>query len=160
MEFVSKNLEETSKISFDFSEQLNRRASSATAAIVGLYGELGSGKTTFMKYLSESFGIKETVQSPTFVIEKIYDLTPSPSPCEGEGRREKTFDKLIHIDAYRIEKEEEMLNLGWQKIISDPQNLICIEWPERIVGIMPPHIKIFFEHIDENSRKIKIENEK
>lgn len=148
MEFVSKNIEETVKIAFDFSEQLNRRVSSATTAIVGLYGELGSGKTTFMKYLAESFGIKETIQSPTFVIEKIYEL------------ENKNFKHLIHIDAYRIEKEEEMLNLGWQEIIADPKNLICIEWPERIVGIIPPHIKIFFEHIDENSRKIKIENEK
>ena len=66
------------------------------------------------------------------------------------------FNKLIHIDAYRIESETEMLNLDWQEIISDPKNLICIEWPEKIAGIMPPHIVIKFEHVSEAERKISI----
>ena len=74
MEFLSKNVEETAKIAADFADQLCRRAPSATATVVGLYGELGSGKTTFMKYLAKAFGIEETIQSPTFVIEKIYEL--------------------------------------------------------------------------------------
>jgi len=147
MEFISKSVEETDQIAINFSEQLNRRAPSAIAMVVGLYGELGSGKTTFMKYLAESFGIKETIQSPTFVIEKIYEL------------ENKNFKHLIHIDAYRIEKEEEMINLCWSEIITDPKNLICIEWPEKIAGIMPPHIVIKFEHNDkENERKIIIKD--
>jgi len=146
MEFLSKNVTETVKIAGDFVTKLKQKED--IALVIGLYGELGSGKTTFIKYLAENFGIKETIQSPTFVIEKIYEF------------ENKNFKHFIHIDAYRIEKEEEMLNLGWQEIIADPKNLICIEWPERIAGIMPPHIKIFFEHFDENSRKIKIENEK
>jgi tRNA threonylcarbamoyladenosine biosynthesis protein TsaE len=146
MEFLSKNVEETAEIASNFSKNL--KSGNGCAAIVGLYGELGSGKTTFMKYMAESFGVKETIQSPTFVIEKIYEL------------ENKNFQHLIHIDAYRIEKEEEMLNLGWKEIIADAKNLICIEWPERISGIMPAHTKIFFEHVSENERKIKIENEK
>jgi len=154
MEFLSKSTKETAKVAAKFAKNLKSNGNSAT--LVGLYGELGSGKTTFMKYLAESFGIKDTIQSPTFVIEKIYDLTPTPSPCEGEGRRDRKFDKLIHIDAYRIEKEEEMLSLGWQEIISDPKNLICIEWPDRIAKIMPKHIMITFEHGGENERKISI----
>lgn len=146
MEFVSKSVEETKKIAADFVEQLNRRAPSAKATVVGLYGELGSGKTTFMKYLAEGLGIEETIQSPTFVILKNYNL------------KSKIYKFLIHIDAYRIEKEAEMLNLGWEDMINDPKNLICIEWPERILGIMPPHIVLRFEHGErENERKIKIE---
>lgn len=151
MEFLSKNVAETAQIAAEFGAKLESKTEKAT--IVGFYGELGSGKTTFMKYLAESFGVKETIQSPTFVIEKIYELENKP------------FQHLIHIDAYRIEKEDEMINLGWQEITSNPSNLICIEWPERIVGIMPPHTKIFFEHpespgrINESSRKIKINNE-
>jgi tRNA threonylcarbamoyladenosine biosynthesis protein TsaE len=158
MEFLSKSVEGTAQVARDFKASLKSNPDKAT--LVGLYGDLGSGKTTFMKYLAESLGVKETIQSPTFVIEKIYDLTPSPSPCEGEGRRNKTFDKLIHIDAYRIDKEEEMINLGWQEIIADPKNLICIEWPERIVGIMPEHIMLKFEHLSENERNIIYNNEK
>lgn len=144
MEFLSKNVTQTAQIAFDFGAKLEPKERKAT--VVGLYGELGSGKTTFMKYLAEEFGIKETIQSPTFVIEKIYEL------------KNKSFQHLIHIDAYRIEKEDEMINLGWQEIIADPSNLICVEWPERIAGVMPPHTKIYFEHVDENSRKITINN--
>ena len=156
MEFLSKSVGETAEIARNFISELKPKMDIAT--VVGLYGELGSGKTTFMKYLVESFGIKETIQSPTFVIMKYFDLTPSPSPCEGEGSRNKTFNKLIHIDAYRIEREDEMINLEWKEIISDQKNLICIEWPDRVSGIMPEHIIIKFEHVSENERKIKIDN--
>ena len=145
MEFLSENVEETAKVASEFAEQLSRRAPSARATIVGLYGELGSGKTTFMKYLAESLGVKQTIQSPTFVIEKIYEL-PTLS-----------FSYLIHIDAYRIEKGQEMLTLGWEEIVKDPQNLICIEWPERIRGIIPEHIMVRFEHGKrKNERQISI----
>ncbi len=157
MEFLSKSVAETAKIAANFAEATLAKPKSTMATIVGLYGELGSGKTTFMKYLAKAFGIEETIKSPTFVIMKIYDLTPrfaSPSPCQGEGKGE--VYSLIHIDAYRIEKEEEMLNLGWQEIISDPRNLICIEWADKIAGIMPSHIVIKFEHVDESSRRINI----
>lgn len=144
MEFISKNIEETAQIAVNFVEQLCRRAPSATATTVGLYGELGSGKTTFMKYLAKAFGVDEIIQSPTFVIEKIYEL------------ENKNFQHLIHIDAYRLEKAEEMLNLGWSEIIADPKNLICVEWPEKIAEIMPEHIMVKFEHDSEIQRKISI----
>ena len=140
MEIISKNIEQTAKIAYDFASKLEPKGNKAT--ITGLYGELGSGKTTFMKYLAKSFGLKETIQSPTFVIEKVYELENKP------------FQHLIHIDAYRIEKENEMTNLGWNEIISDPKNLICIEWPDRIAKIMPEHIMITFEHVSETERKI------
>jgi len=142
MEFVSKSVFETAKIANDFAMKLKPKEEIAT--IVGLSGELGSGKTTFMKYLAESFGIGETIKSPTFVIEKIYELAKKP------------FRHLIHIDAYRIEKEIEMINLGWKEIIDDPKNLICVEWPEKIAGIIPEHIMIKFEHVSETERKISI----
>src|SRR3989344_3416497 len=142
MDFLSKNVEETAQIAANFVTRLAGRQETLLAkqdfgaTIVGLYGELGSGKTTFMKYLAESFGVPDTIQSPTFVIEKIYEL------------EKKIFKHLIHIDAYRIEKEKE--------IIADPKNLICIEWPEKISGIMPPHIVIKFDHVSETERKISI----
>jgi tRNA threonylcarbamoyladenosine biosynthesis protein TsaE len=143
MEFLSKSLEDTGKIASEFAANLKPNEKMAT--IVGLYGELGSGKTTFMKYLAEAFGVKEEVKSPTFVIMKKFGLS-----LNGET------EYLIHIDAYRIENPEEMLALGWKGIISDPKNIICIEWPEKIAGIMPPHIVIKFEHVSENERKISI----
>lgn len=153
VEYLSQNEEETLKIAFDFGQKITglETRSPSKAAVVGLYGELGAGKTTFMKGLAKYFGITETIQSPTFVIEKIYEL---------EGTRNwklgTRFKHLIHIDAYRIEKGEEMISLGWNEIVADSKNLICIEWPERIADIIPEHIKINFEHISENERKITI----
>ena len=86
-----------------------------------------------MKYFAKCFGVEEEeVHSPTFIIMRIYEL-------EGE-----VFKKLIHIDAYRLESDEELINLGWQELISHPSNLICIEWPERVAGIIPEHSMLRF----------------
>ncbi len=125
-------------------------SSSATkeAIVLGLYGDLGSGKTTFTQFFVKAFGIKQTVTSPTFVIEKIYKLP-----------KNKKFKHIIHIDAYRLNSGEEMKDLGWDQIVSDPQNIILIEWPERIEEILPKNvIRIDFKFIDENQREIFVEN--
>ena len=144
MIYTSTSLEETQKIANDFKESLIPNDDKAT--IVGLYGNLGAGKTAFAKCLAKAFGVEDGVTSPTFVIEKIYEL------------KDQEFTHLIHIDAYRLEKSEELLHLGWNEITSDPHNLILIEWPERVADIMPEHIKISLESMeDENSRSIEIE---
>lgn len=143
MNFISKNLEDTQKFASDFIQNLTPKTNSAT--VVGLYGNLGAGKTTLTQSIARVLGISETVTSPTFVIEKIYELM------------DKKFTHLIHIDAYRLEKSEELLRLGWQDIISDPNNLILIEWPEKVLEIMPEHIKISLKTLEnETSREIEV----
>lgn len=142
MEMVSKSLIETAVIAKKY---LNSLVPGRQAVVVGLYGDLGSGKTTFVQSLAKEFGVAEVVTSPTFVIEKIYHLMG------------KKFSHLIHIDAYRIEKSSEILHLGWKDIVADPKNLILIEWPERIADILPVGMKkISFEFVDETTREIKI----
>jgi tRNA threonylcarbamoyladenosine biosynthesis protein TsaE len=127
MKQTSDSLEQTQKIAEGFVSSLLPKKDLAT--IVGL---------------SKSIGFLETITSPTFVIEKIYELS---------GQK---FSHLIHIDAYRIEKSDELLRLGWNDIISDKNNLILIEWPEKAVDIMPEHIKANLSHISESSRGIEI----
>ncbi len=145
MKYVSKNLEETAKISHNFVVSLGGKDHNQ-AVIVGLYGDLGSGKTTFTQLLAKELGVTETVTSPTFVIEKIYKL------------KDQVFEYLIHIDAYRLEKASELLHLGWEEIIANPKNLILIEWPERVAEILPKETKkIKFTFIDETTREIEIE---
>ena len=119
-----------------------------SATVVGLFGDLGAGKTTFVKAVAKIMGVDETVTSPTFVIEKIYKLT------------DQKFDHLIHIDAYRIEKEDELLHLGWKEILENHKNIIFLEWPDRVPNILPDEmIKIHLTPgIDENSRRIIIEH--
>lgn len=148
----SQSPEETRAAAEKLLKILEKQALSASAAVVvGLYGDLGAGKTTFTQYCGELLGIEETIASPTFVIEKIYKIAAANSAGN--------FSHLIHIDAYRIESEQEMKTLGWEKIVNDPKNLIVVEWPERIAGLMPAnHIQVRFEHVDETTRKIEIQH--
>ncbi len=144
MKFVTYSEEDNIKIAEDFLSKISPKED--RAVVVGLYGNLGSGKTTFTKTIAKVFGVEDTITSPTFVIEKIYELT------------DQKFLHLIHIDAYRLEREEELISLGWKQIISEPQNIIFIEWPERVAGIMPEHIKIDFKTLEnQDSREIDIQ---
>jgi len=115
------------------------------ATVVTLQGELGAGKTSFTQEVGKILGVVENMHSPTFVIMKVYGI-------DFQG-----FKKLVHIDAYRLEKESELLHLGWAEIIKEPENLVLIEWPERVSELIPNDAKkISFKHIDENTREIKI----
>lgn len=103
---------------------------------------MGSGKTFFAQKLGQLMGVKDYIVSPTFVLMKIYDVSPAKAGQAGFG-----FEKLIHIDAYRLESEKELINLGWEDLINDPKNLILVEWPERVSGVMPKDSKIIeFKH--------------
>ncbi len=140
---ISYNIEETQKVAEDFVSKLLPKQDTAT--VVGLYGNLGAGKTAFTQCVAKTLGINEKVLSPTFVIEKIYELI------------NQKFSHLIHIDAYRMDSSDELKRLGWQEIISNPKNLILIEWPERVADVMPEHIKITLKPLEnEGSREIEI----
>lgn len=115
------------------------------ALLLGLLGDLGSGKTTFVKCVGRALGISETITSPTFIIEKIYKIDHSH------------FDHVIHIDAYRLEEPAELVHLGWQEIIDNPKNIILLEWPEKVLSILPESTStINFKFINENEREIAI----
>ena len=127
------------------------------AQVLGLEGNLGGGKTTFLQGFAKGLGIKEKLLSPTFVILKrfkIKDLTPHQKLRFGTGHGFKNF---YHVDCYRIEKPEEILALGFKEIISNPQNIVAVEWADRIQKIMPENtIRVVFEFINKNERKIII----
>jgi tRNA threonylcarbamoyladenosine biosynthesis protein TsaE len=111
------------------------------ATVVALQGDLGAGKTTFTQQLASELGITETLQSPTYVLMKSYPLS-FKNPYPGiEGR----FDKLVHIDAYRLEKPEEFAALKPETFLQDPKALVVVEWPEKIEGQLPrPDVTINF----------------
>lgn len=117
-----------------------------TSTIIALQGNLGAGKTVFVKGVAKVLGVEETVTSPTFVIEKIYSLK--------EGA---PWKRLIHIDAYRLESEEELNSIDWNNIATDPNNLIVMEWPEQVGRGMPERaVWIEFEVVDEDTRNIHV----
>jgi len=142
---ISGNIKQTKKIAENLARKILRLRLGRGAVIVGLSGELGSGKTTFAQCFARALGIKEKIHSPTFVILKTYNLQFT------------TYNHLIHIDVYRIKKPKEILDLGWEKIISDSGNIILAEWPEKIKKIFPKkHFWINFSHLAKNKRGIDI----
>jgi tRNA threonylcarbamoyladenosine biosynthesis protein TsaE len=143
MNYTTHTLEENQKVAQDFISSLIPFSDQAT--IVGLFGNLGAGKTTFTQAVAKLLGVTEHVTSPTFILEKIYTINF------------KGFEKLIHIDAYRLDSGKDLLNLGWKEIADNPKNLILIEWPERIADILPPNIrKLSFTFVDETTREIEV----
>jgi len=145
MEIISNSVLETEALGEGMAVEMLKKKSNR-ALVFGLRGDLGGGKTTFLKGFAKGLGIKEPVLSPTFIIFRKYDL-------EGEK-----FKRFYHFDCYRIENEQEMLALGFNEIVSDPENIIAIEWSEKIEGILfKGIIRIGFEFINETTRKISVD---
>jgi tRNA threonylcarbamoyladenosine biosynthesis protein TsaE len=143
---ISKSLLETEQFAQSLKGKLAPRAAEAT--ILALSGDLGSGKTAFVKLLAKTYGVSETVTSPTFVIEKVYKLEVDMAG--------QNFSHLIHIDAYRLESADQLAKLGWKQVVEDPKNLICIEWPEKVEALIPSSAKwLKFTFVDEQTREIE-----
>jgi len=149
MKIISQNPEETQALAGRFAHEIILEYSEKKqdrALVVGLYGDLGSGKTAFVQGLARAFLVKENVISPTFIIQKKYLI----------NKKEVPFEYLIHIDTYRLEGGHEMEHIKWNELISDPKNLIVMEWASRVEDVMPEYTKrIFFTFIDESKREIE-----
>lgn len=141
---ITKSLNETQVLAKSWLDSLPTIKDEAT--IIGLYGNLGAGKTTFTQAIGKELGIKENMTSPTFVIEKIYET------------HHAHFKRLVHIDAYRLKSSRELQDLKFEELVDNPNNLIIIEWPENVKDILPEnHVKIHCEFVDPNSRQFKVE---
>lgn len=141
--YTLRSPEETAAFAHDFIAGLEAEQKNATT--ICLYGDLGSGKTTFVKAAAKALGIQEIVTSPTFVIEKIYDLDT------------KNFERLFHIDAYRLKEGSELLALGWNEIIANPQHIIFIEWPKYVADVLPTkRHNLTFTFVDEHTRRLNV----
>lgn len=148
MNIQTRSLKDTRAFAERFINELVKRGKRESAFVVGLFGDLGSGKTAFTKELAAALGIKDTVQSPTFILERIYKIPPKSALA-------KYWKHLVHIDAYRLEGVRELTHLGWEEIARDPENLIFIEWPERVADALPKDMmKIRFTFINEQTREI------
>ncbi|MDP3981959.1 MAG: tRNA (adenosine(37)-N6)-threonylcarbamoyltransferase complex ATPase subunit type 1 TsaE [bacterium] len=140
---TSSSLKETEDLATLFvAYLLEHRKNKREACVVGLIGDLGSGKTAFTQAVARALGVVEHVGSPTFAIMKSYNLLG-------------TFSMLWHIDCYRLESSQDLLALGWNNIVSNPQNLIFVEWANMVRDILPPSaILLSFSATEENNRTI------
>jgi len=128
---ITNNFSETEDLGKNFAKKIK------SGDIVLLYGDLGSGKTTFVKGILKGFNFSGYVTSPTFSLINEY-----------EGNQ-----KIIHIDCYREENLERWINLGIEDYFND-SDIVIIEWPEILSDIIPKNtIKIRIKHIEENKRE-------
>ena len=143
-------LDEVESVVKDFLNLVN-------SGVVGFSGNLGAGKTTFTKEILRQLGHEGNVISPTFVLRRDYNI-PTPTLPFREG----AVLNIIHIDAYRLENPEHIYQVVSKEELENKNNLIIIEWPEKVLSLTPGGQgldidKIFlFEHIDENTRKISL----
>ena len=129
----------------------SKKLSNEKARIIALDGDLGAGKTTLTKAICKILGIKKDIISPTFVIMKYYNLGKS----KGESLS-PSIKRLIHIDAYRLNNADELLKLGFDEISKNKENLIIIEWGERVRQCLGNNVlNIKLNHKDENTRTIQ-----
>lgn len=137
-EWITKSPEETTALGKKIAKLIK------PGTVVALSGNLGSGKTTFLKGFTAGLGLKnaDAVTSPTFSLMHIYDSKP----------------RVYHFDLYRLESEKEVLNIGFEEFVSDSEAITCVEWAEKAPGLMPSsHVKINFSVEGEMERKVILE---
>jgi tRNA threonylcarbamoyladenosine biosynthesis protein TsaE len=134
---ITKSAEETMKIAHAVAQKIEH------GGTVCLFGELGSGKTTFTKGLARYLGVEPSkVKSPTYTYIREFE--------DSKGR------KIFHMDLYRVQEIDEILHEEIKEIAENKENILIIEWADRINGstIKENSIQVFFEHISGNERKI------
>ncbi len=133
VEIISNSVDETVNYGIRLSSQLGG------GELIGLSGELGSGKTAFVKGIASGFGYRGYVKSPTFTVVNQYNT-------------EKIT--LLHIDVYRLSSFEELLLIGFETFIRD-DTIILIEWFDKFFELSQyKHIDIHLEYLGESGRKI------
>ena len=144
--YTIKNLTATKKLATKIAGQIRN------GGVIGLIGNLGAGKTTFAQYLAKALGVKQTVNSPTFNIIKIYPLKSLPlTKGEAGGGR------FVHIDAYRLHSPEELTALGVEEYFNDVQTVTIIEWADKVKKILPKKTMIITIKLNrDNTRQFKL----
>lgn len=142
---ISTSPRETGVLGEKFGELLVSLPQLAHARVIGLHGDLGAGKTTFIKGVAKGLSIKKHITSPTFVLIHRFPL------------KKVGYKNFFHIDAYRLSSFSEIKVLDIEDMIDDPKNILFIEWQK---NIRSSRIKkcgdITFKHMDEHKRKIVI----
>src|SRR5882724_3045198 len=143
-ETVSDSYLSTQKFGEEFAKTLKG------GEILALHGDLGSGKTTFIQGLAKGLGINKKIISPTFIIMRTYAVQ-----VKNQKSKIKNF---YHVDLYRIENEKDIEGIGLLELMNDPENIIAIEWPEKIENLLPEKRNdLFFTYLDDQKREIIIE---
>jgi len=163
--YITKSAAATKKLGEQIAKEVLKSPSQKMAKVLGLQGNLGGGKTTFLQGFAKGLKIKEKILSPTFVIQKRFKI------------KDSRFKNFYHFDCYRLKNEKvpklakgepgsrsqsdlgNILELDFKKIISNPKNIVAIEWPERVKKVLPKNTTLIeFEFINKNPDGSAIED--
>lgn len=164
---ITNNPKNTQRIAAKLAKQILQQEPGGKAIVLALRGNLGAGKTTFLQGFARGLGIKEKVLSPTFVLMRKFQIpnyksrASSKCPNSKLALRFKIQDArykfFYHIDCYRLKSKKDLETLGFKKINSNPENIIAIEWPEKISKILQSKfLEIKFIYLKDNKRKLAI----
>jgi len=110
--------------------------------IFAFYGSMGAGKTTFITELCAELEVDDIVNSPTFTIVNEY--------------KTRTGRQVFHFDFYRIEKLQEVFDMGFEEYMYDSDGICLMEWPEKIEELLPKEtVKVRITELDDGSRKLE-----
>ncbi len=110
--------------------------------VFAFHGEMGAGKTTFIKAICENLGVSDPINSPTFAIVNEY--------------RSDSGELIYHFDFYRINKEEEAFDFGYEDYFYSG-SLCFIEWPERVESLLPKDtVNVTIEILEDSSRNVTV----
>jgi tRNA threonylcarbamoyladenosine biosynthesis protein TsaE len=118
----------------------------ANGDVLLLHGDLGAGKTTFVKGIARGLGVAAVVSSPSFGLVNDYDGGPNAPVA-----------RLHHLDLYRLRDAEELETIGFSELISPSEGTTVIEWPERAIGALPDrYLLIEFHDLGEDRRRLRL----
>ena len=158
--YLTNSPTQTKQIGEILAKEILKTRIEKRALVLGLEGDLGGGKTTFLQGFAKGLGIKEKILSPTFIIFRKYKIQNTKYPAPEQARYGAgKIQNFYHIDCYRIRKSKEIFDLGFKEIISNPRNIVAIEWVDRIKKILPKNVlSLKFGFVGKTSRKITIQS--
>jgi tRNA threonylcarbamoyladenosine biosynthesis protein TsaE len=134
---ITNSKEETAGLAEKFAKTLKG------GIFLAFYGDLGAGKTTFIQGLAKGLGIEKRIISPTFIIMRHYKIDRG---------------NFYHVDLYRTQSKHDLLGIGLDEILQDENNIVALEWSEKIGELMPKkRIEIKLKYLNDNQREIRIQ---
>lgn len=140
---ITNNEEETEKLGEEFAKELKTRD------VVFLIGELGAGKTTFVKGVAKGLGIESRIISPTFVVLRTHTVKNEELRIKTQG-----IKTLYHLDLYRLESVNDIKNIDIDNYANDKTGVVFVEWPEKAEGFIKPAWEVKFESLKNDKHKI------
>ena len=153
MTIIIKDIEHIGEAARQFIDEIGDRR------VFAFYGQMGAGKTTFIKAVCEALGVEDVITSPTFAIVNEYTAashprTPAPSYPRTPAPSYPPISTIYHFDFYRIKKLEEVYDMGYEDYFYSGA-LCFIEWPELIEELLPEDaVKVSIVEQEDGSRTV------